>query len=401
MRKIWDGLISAHDSILVQRVKQTYQANKNRHLAPFSVGDLVYLSTKNLSLPKGRTRKLIPKYIGPYKILKEVTAHTTYKIDLPSELLSHGVHPVFHARLLRVHVPNDDRRFPARSIQQITHLGYNITDHVAQRINTHIGSGTKSWFEVEWQSGDTTWLPYHEIKHLTALDSYLENLGVNQITQLKNGKGDPPSHIQINTEFPENLRHDEQLTDNNLYLGLVILTCPHCHKNPTIRYGELKEEPNMFNPMDVQPDVSTYYTYLYSLTEAAIDNSQPVGTPPEGYEDWAHNAGRPRNINEARNKFLRRGLTMEDANGDMHWVHGSQLPTIPPTPSSPVMTYVQHNPAPVTQPHPHYTAANSQDALLNHCDHLDIMQRYHKYNRQLLRDEKERTTSDLMTHLMG
>ena len=117
--------------------------------------------------------------------------------------------------------------------------------------------------------------------------------------------------------------------------------------------------------------------------------------------NWARSAGRPRNINEARNKFLRRGLTMEDANGNLQWVHGSQLPTVPPTPSSPAMTYVQHSPAPVNHHPTPYMAANSQDALLNHRDHLDIMQCYREYDRQLLRDEKERTNSELLTHLMG
>ncbi|KZT26152.1 hypothetical protein NEOLEDRAFT_1132713 [Neolentinus lepideus HHB14362 ss-1] len=37
----------------------------------FAEGDLVYLSTKNLKIPKGRARKLIPKYIGPFAILKD------------------------------------------------------------------------------------------------------------------------------------------------------------------------------------------------------------------------------------------------------------------------------------------------------------------------------------------
>lgn len=190
MRKIRDGLIAAHDSILTHRVKQTYQANKKRRPAPFAVGNLVYLSTENLSLPKGRACKLAPKYIGPYKISKEVTAHTTYKLDLPPELLSRGIHPVFHAKLLRVHIANDDRRFPARSTQQITHLNDNADNQIAQRVTTHIASGIRAWFEIEWQSGDRTWLPYHQVKHLSALDSYLENLGIQHISQLKHGVRD-------------------------------------------------------------------------------------------------------------------------------------------------------------------------------------------------------------------
>ncbi|TFK80237.1 hypothetical protein K466DRAFT_460814, partial [Polyporus arcularius HHB13444] len=63
------ALEQAHDVILAARVNTTYQANKRRAKdAPhYEVGDLVYLSTKKLSLPKGRARKLAPKYVGPFK----------------------------------------------------------------------------------------------------------------------------------------------------------------------------------------------------------------------------------------------------------------------------------------------------------------------------------------------
>jgi hypothetical protein len=37
-----------------------------------------------------------------------------------------GVHPVFHASLLRIHVPNDDRLLPGR-------LGTQATDLVEER----------------------------------------------------------------------------------------------------------------------------------------------------------------------------------------------------------------------------------------------------------------------------
>ncbi|KAF9471025.1 hypothetical protein BDN70DRAFT_768110, partial [Pholiota conissans] len=41
------AIIAAHDCILAARVKQTHDANKRRRPAPFTEGDLVYLSTKN------------------------------------------------------------------------------------------------------------------------------------------------------------------------------------------------------------------------------------------------------------------------------------------------------------------------------------------------------------------
>ena len=63
------NLEMAHDAILESRVNQTRHTNKRRRAeTPFTVGDEVYLSTENLNLPKNRSRKLMPKYIGPYKV---------------------------------------------------------------------------------------------------------------------------------------------------------------------------------------------------------------------------------------------------------------------------------------------------------------------------------------------
>lgn len=54
-------------------VKQTTYANQSRSLAPFKLGDLVYVSTKNLTIPKLRAQKLAPKYIGPVKINRVIS----------------------------------------------------------------------------------------------------------------------------------------------------------------------------------------------------------------------------------------------------------------------------------------------------------------------------------------
>jgi hypothetical protein len=60
-------------------VFQTRNANTRRREEPtISQGDLVYLSTKNLNLLKGRARKLCPKYVGPYKIAKAEPDNSTY-----------------------------------------------------------------------------------------------------------------------------------------------------------------------------------------------------------------------------------------------------------------------------------------------------------------------------------
>jgi hypothetical protein len=79
------ALMAAHDSILATRVKEIKTANKKRQLAPFRQNELVYVSTKNMSFPRGLARKLVPKFIGPYKILEDLQ-NQSFVLDLPSYL---------------------------------------------------------------------------------------------------------------------------------------------------------------------------------------------------------------------------------------------------------------------------------------------------------------------------
>ncbi|TFK78874.1 hypothetical protein K466DRAFT_465631, partial [Polyporus arcularius HHB13444] len=65
-----EAIMAAHDAVIAARTSQVVQANKHRRPAPFKAGDLVYLSTKNLAVPTGRARKLVPKFIGPFQITR-------------------------------------------------------------------------------------------------------------------------------------------------------------------------------------------------------------------------------------------------------------------------------------------------------------------------------------------
>lgn len=189
--KLKNAVMSAHDSILAHRVKETRTANKKRIPSPFKEGDLVYISTKNISFPRNLARKLIPKFIGPYPILRDFR-NNSYQIGLSDNLKQRGVHDVFHASLLRIHVPNDDRLFPGRLDNQVWDLGENGQEWAVQRIKSHSGSRKNALFEIQWKSGDVTWLPYHKIDHLTALEQYFEILGISSIDQLEDNRVQVP-----------------------------------------------------------------------------------------------------------------------------------------------------------------------------------------------------------------
>lgn len=111
------NLSAAHDAIIANRVYQAHQANKHRREDPgIKIGDKMYLSTADLNLPKGRARKLMPKFIGPYPVTKSRPETSNYTLELSPELVRRRIHPTFHISRLRIHVPNDDDRFPNREV---------------------------------------------------------------------------------------------------------------------------------------------------------------------------------------------------------------------------------------------------------------------------------------------
>jgi hypothetical protein len=83
------AIMLAHDSILAARVKQIWDANRKRIVAPFKENDLVYISTKNIRFHEGLAHKLIPKYISPYLIVKDFL-NPLFQIKLPVKLKNKG-----------------------------------------------------------------------------------------------------------------------------------------------------------------------------------------------------------------------------------------------------------------------------------------------------------------------
>ncbi len=183
------AVISAHDSILNARVKQTRDANQKRRPVPFANGDLVYLSTKNISFPKGLAQKLVPKYMGPYHILKDFV-NSSFLVDLPLSLKSRGIHNVFHSSLLQIHIPNDDRLFPGRAENKVGMSEESSSEWAVKQIIRHSGSKTEALFQVKWKSGDVTWLPYE----------YFDMLGIENISQLRDSRIPAPGDDDSNTD---------------------------------------------------------------------------------------------------------------------------------------------------------------------------------------------------------
>ncbi|KAL1937390.1 hypothetical protein VTO73DRAFT_13796 [Trametes versicolor] len=181
------NLEQAHDAILQSRVNMTYHANRRRteEVKPYSVGDMVYLSTKNLTLPKNRARKLAPKFIGPYKVIRANPDVSSYTLELPEELTKRRVHPTFHAALLRPHHESDAAIFPGREAQKFYDFGApDEQEWLVEEITGHRWTARSIEFLVHWSAGEFTWEPLAHCDELRALDDYLALMGVDDWRRL-------------------------------------------------------------------------------------------------------------------------------------------------------------------------------------------------------------------------
>jgi hypothetical protein len=100
LKTIQNGISSAQKAICRASTATATRANRHRRSHNFHVGDLVLFSTKHF-MPdtfKG-SRKLMPKYCGPFPIIEKLN-DVTMRLELPSTMLSRLIHNAFHARLL-------------------------------------------------------------------------------------------------------------------------------------------------------------------------------------------------------------------------------------------------------------------------------------------------------------
>jgi hypothetical protein len=118
------SLMDAHDAILEHRVDQMFHANRKCRESEIYVGDdRVYLSTQNLTLPKGRARKLVPWYIGPYPVTEAHNKTSTDTLELPEDLKNRHMSPTFHTNLVRRYITNNNDLFPQREAKSFYEFG--------------------------------------------------------------------------------------------------------------------------------------------------------------------------------------------------------------------------------------------------------------------------------------
>ena len=170
------NLAEAHNMIIEAQAFQTKRMNE-RHIEDPNIKEesLIFLSTKNLNLSKGRVSNLCPKFVGPWKVEKAWPETSMYQVKLPTVLQDRRINPVFHVSLLRLYNASNNVLFPNRVHSEPYDFGVP-EDHewFVDKLLGHQWNGRDLEFEVRWGLDDTTWEPLENCRDLEALNRYLE-----------------------------------------------------------------------------------------------------------------------------------------------------------------------------------------------------------------------------------
>ncbi|KAJ9515219.1 hypothetical protein QJQ45_002355 [Haematococcus lacustris] len=136
--------------------RQVAYANQDRRDVHYKVGQMVLLSTKNMRLKPGKARKLLPRFVGPFKVL-DLVGQVAVNLQLPASMSR--LHPVFHVSLIKPYTGTDVGFMPPPVEwldEEPVYYVERLLDH------RHVHAGKAKEYLVQWEGYDAdhnTWEP--------------------------------------------------------------------------------------------------------------------------------------------------------------------------------------------------------------------------------------------------
>jgi hypothetical protein len=150
-------LQSARSCLLAAQQRQKHYADSGRSSTVFSIGDQVLLSTANMNFKGDLTKKLMPRFVGPFTVV-DIINQVAVRLELPATM---PIHPVFHVSLLKHYHPGGRVQPPPPTVLVEGEEEYVVQSILAHRLVKR-GRSVKTQFLVRWQGcapEHDTWEP--------------------------------------------------------------------------------------------------------------------------------------------------------------------------------------------------------------------------------------------------
>ncbi|KAE8914030.1 hypothetical protein PF003_g1323 [Phytophthora fragariae] len=164
----------AQDAMSEAQTRMKSYYDKNRIAQDFKPGDMVLLDGRNLDIRhKGfaQAKKLAPRFIGPYPVVKQVH-HDSYELRLSKGL---KLHPVFHTSLLKPYRSDESR---SQNVNKVI-LNDCSEGQLVREVIGHRRRKKKLQYRIWWLGEpreDATWEPVENLNQIPGLiDKYWDS----------------------------------------------------------------------------------------------------------------------------------------------------------------------------------------------------------------------------------
>jgi len=143
--------------------RQRAYVDQGRKPQEYKEGEDVLLSTRNISFKGIGAPKFMPRYIGPYKVVKRI-GPVAYELDLAANM---RIHDVFHVSLLKSYMPGRGVQPPPVELTVDGQIEFEV-DKILQHEDRRRGSRVRREYYVHWKGFDRshdTWEPESNLKN--------------------------------------------------------------------------------------------------------------------------------------------------------------------------------------------------------------------------------------------
>lgn len=195
VKNMRDALRSAKLAMSAAQNRQKLAFDGHHRHQDFTVGDMVLLQSKNLKFKgQGLTRKLMPKWVGPFEVLRRA-GEQAYGLKLPPSM--NAIHPVFHTGLLKPWKQDGRYQPPPPSINVDGEAEWGVEQVLQHRdtkwgtVDTSRNRTPKREYLIKWEGygvEHNSWEPSSSLSNCKeVLADYWETRG-DKPAALKRGK---------------------------------------------------------------------------------------------------------------------------------------------------------------------------------------------------------------------